>query len=659
MSPEQAEGDIEHLGPRSDVYSLGATLYYILTGKPPVEGDIAEVLRAVQRGDVRPPRERDTSIDRALEAVCLKAMAHRPADRYASPKALSEDIERWMADEPVSAWREPLDRRVRRWARRNRALMVAASAVVLVALAGLGAVLAVQARANDRMRRANERLVTANAEVGRVNAELEAANGRERQRFDLALEAIRRYHTGVSEDFLLRQVQFKDLRDRLLRDAVAFYRKLEALLAGQADIRSRRALGRAYEEVGELTDRISSMPEALAAHRKAHEVRRALAREATSDPATRADEGRSLIAIGLLQGKMGRYEEALASLEEARSVLGALPGSGPDRDAILGEAARSYYWTGVLRGREGRPREALPAYERASAIAVELAVAHPDWVDNQRTLAWCYNNIGLLRIQEGDADAALAAYDRSRLIKQRIVDEHPGVAEYRRDLASSYISIGLVFREAGRPAEALASHETAVAMLQSLVDAYPAVALFQSNMANSLDEAGDTLRLIGRTAEARASYKRALAIVDGLVQVNPTATGDQSYLLRGITLQALRGLGATRLAEGRTAEAVASWRRAIAEGERLGSSQGESLYYLAGCHARLGGVAGAPGSGLLANEGPPQLDKAMEILRYSIAGGYRSIEWMRRDPDLDSLRSRPDFRLLLLDLAFPADPFAR
>src|SRR5262245_36632734 len=120
MSPEQAEGDLEHLGPRSEVYSLGATLHYLLTGRPPVEGDIGDMLRAVQRGEFPPPRQHDATIDGALEAVCLKAMAHRPADRYASPKALSEDVERWMADEPVTAWHEPWTRRLVRWLTRHR-----------------------------------------------------------------------------------------------------------------------------------------------------------------------------------------------------------------------------------------------------------------------------------------------------------------------------------------------------------------------------------------------------------------------------------------------------------------------------------------------------------------------------------------------------------
>ena len=110
MSPEQSEGDLENLGPRSDVYSLGATLYCLLTGKPPLEGDIAEVIRRVQKGQFPPPRQLSPSIDRALEAVCVKAMACQPADRYGSPTALAEDVERWMADEPVSAWQEPWTR---------------------------------------------------------------------------------------------------------------------------------------------------------------------------------------------------------------------------------------------------------------------------------------------------------------------------------------------------------------------------------------------------------------------------------------------------------------------------------------------------------------------------------------------------------------------
>jgi serine/threonine-protein kinase len=135
MSPEQACGDLDRLGPRSDVYGLGATLYCLLTGRPPFEGDdVGEMLRKVQGGEFARPWQLDPSLDKALEAVCLKAMETKPEDRYPSCRALAEDVERWAADEPVSSWQEPLGRRFVRWARRHR-LIVSAAVIGLLTVA--------------------------------------------------------------------------------------------------------------------------------------------------------------------------------------------------------------------------------------------------------------------------------------------------------------------------------------------------------------------------------------------------------------------------------------------------------------------------------------------------------------------------------------------
>jgi serine/threonine-protein kinase len=107
MSPEQARGDLDALGPRSDVYALGATLYSLLTGRPPFEaGTVGEVLRAVRAGDFPPPRSVSPRVPAPLRAVCLRAKARHPDDRYATPRALADDVERWTADEPVGAYRE-------------------------------------------------------------------------------------------------------------------------------------------------------------------------------------------------------------------------------------------------------------------------------------------------------------------------------------------------------------------------------------------------------------------------------------------------------------------------------------------------------------------------------------------------------------------------
>ena len=108
-------------------------------------------------------------------------------------------------------------------------------------------------------------------------------------RFDLAIEAIKTFHTGVSEDFLLKEEQFKELRDRLLNAAADFYGKLGALLGKETDLASRRASGEANFELAELTGKVGSKEDALAAHRKVLAAREALAAEPGADAETRLD----------------------------------------------------------------------------------------------------------------------------------------------------------------------------------------------------------------------------------------------------------------------------------------------------------------------------------------------------------------------------------
>jgi serine/threonine-protein kinase len=153
MSPEQARGDLDALGPASDVNSLGATLYQLLTGRAAFEPADFPVMQArVIAGEFPPPRQVNRGVPAALEAICLKAMAREPRDRYASPRALADDLEHWLADEPVSAWREPWSVRARRRLARHRTLVTSGAAAVAVGLAGLVAVVVIQQGANQALR---------------------------------------------------------------------------------------------------------------------------------------------------------------------------------------------------------------------------------------------------------------------------------------------------------------------------------------------------------------------------------------------------------------------------------------------------------------------------------------------------------------------------
>jgi PAS domain S-box-containing protein len=100
MSPEQAAGRPHEVGPAGDVYSLGATLYCLLTGWPPIEdSDVGRALLRVQRGEFVPPSGLNPAVEPALEAICLKAMALKPEDRYPSPRELADAIEVLLASD--------------------------------------------------------------------------------------------------------------------------------------------------------------------------------------------------------------------------------------------------------------------------------------------------------------------------------------------------------------------------------------------------------------------------------------------------------------------------------------------------------------------------------------------------------------------------------
>ncbi|WP_197532154.1 serine/threonine-protein kinase [Symmachiella macrocystis] len=227
MSPEQAAGQVDSLGPATDIFSLGATLYHLLTGQSPQTSlDLPVVLSRATRGEFRVPHEVCDDVPAGLEAICLKAMALRPEDRYRTAGAIAADIENWLADEPVAAHREPWKDRARRWMRRHRTIVssgvVAGVLLITTTIAGLFAWDQARQEARFRSDRVQSAVLTADESA---IAELRG------DRFSAAVAIL-----DTALDQLKSQPQLTDLRSRIehrrehVQRLVDFYR-----LAAQAE----------------------------------------------------------------------------------------------------------------------------------------------------------------------------------------------------------------------------------------------------------------------------------------------------------------------------------------------------------------------------------------------------------------------------------------
>ncbi|HEV7221082.1 MAG TPA: serine/threonine-protein kinase, partial [Pirellulales bacterium] len=268
MSPEQAAGRLDQLGAPSDIYSLGATLYYLLTGRPPFEEPgLLKLLLRVQDGDFPLPREVKASVPAALQAICLKAMALAPGQRYPSCMALAEDLERWLADEPVGAHRAPWPERVARWGRRHRrSVEAAAAALAAITLISIVAFVLVHGakqeveRERDEVRQA---LAAETAAKRQAHAALEAEREAKRE----ARLAIDDYVKLVSENHALKDEQVQPLRRRMLEDARRSYRQL--LDKNGRDAHARQDLASAILRIGRINNASGSKQEAIEAFQEA------------------------------------------------------------------------------------------------------------------------------------------------------------------------------------------------------------------------------------------------------------------------------------------------------------------------------------------------------------------------------------------------------
>jgi tetratricopeptide (TPR) repeat protein len=579
------------------VFGLGALLAVILTGKPPYAGESFEAVRVqAARGKLEDCLARlDASgAEPELLAVCKQCLAFEPADRPADAGAVAAAVAGLRAAADERARRAELERvrlegeratalaRSAERRKRRRLALGAAAVLAVAAVGGLLAVLAVQRRANAELADKNAELADEQAKVEARNKELAAEQAKVQARFELAQKAIALFHTGVSEDALLKNAEFKELRTKLLKEAAGFYGDLEKLLAGQTDAKSRKALAAAYFQLGELTGKIGSKAEALAVHRQALALRRELAAEEGADVETRLDVARSLGTMGWLLHGMGNTAEERVAWQEQRDIATALEAESAT-DAVRAVLAQSYDNIGLRLTKRQNLTEALQAHQKALAIWQKLTDANPAVTEFQRYLAANHHQTGLVLALTGEREEAMVSFGKSVAILQNLADANPDVTKFQVDLAGSHIGMAPLLSGLGQPERALTEHRKALAIQQKLADAYPAVTAFQTALCTTYHNIGVVLV---EPAAALQAHQKALAIEQKLADAHPAATELQDRLAFGHMR-----IGDLLSETGRPEEAMDAYRKALAIRQKVSDANPTVPFYqshLATTHDLLG-----------------------------------------------------------------------
>ncbi len=507
-SPEQVRG--QPVTTASDVYSLGVVLYEMLAGEKPYRvgaGGPAELLRVVCEQDPEKPSTRTAGLSGDLDAIVLKAMRKEPERRYASVAALSEDIGRHLAGQPVEARRGSASYRARKFVRRHRAA-VAAAALVLVALAG--GVFATLAEA----RRAR------------------AAEARAERRFNdvrrLANSFLFEFHDAI-----------RDLPGATEARALVVRRALEYLdsLSKEtgADRTLRRELAEAYRRVGDVQGNpfmanLGDVEGAAASYRKAIALLEPAVAAGTASDADRATLATTYLVDAGLSLNRGKAETALATAKKGLALREKLAALDPSDAARQMDLAQAWQYVAFDAAAAGRHPEAAAALARQAAILESQCKARPDDRAVRRSLGQNLYLWGDSATSASDVRGALEKYRAAAGIQEALVREDGSSVTFRRDLAYSWLAIGNAQSELGDAAPALEEYRRALALFEAMSAADPKSIDPMLGAAMSRHSEAQALTALGRDAEALDAFRRARPAYEAVVAAAPSGTWASAML---------------------------------------------------------------------------------------------------------------------------------
>ena len=520
MAPEQAGGLLDQIDERTDVYGLGAVLYEILTGEPPFTGKkTMEILHRVRQEPPRPPRELNPTVDPALQAICLRALAKSRDQRYGTATQLAQDLQRFLADEPVYAYTEPWTRRAQRWARRHRTAVATAAGLLLtstIAL-GVGTVLVTRERNEAKFQ------------------------GKQARR------AVDDMYTKVAENWL--EDRLDPLQREFLEKTLAHYQTLTGQAADEPAVRLEH--GRAFQRMGDIHRKLGRLDEANEAFRHALAILEPLQKARPADGEVRRALALTQTRLGDLLVRRGQNDQAEPMYREALRVQEAQAGrqSTPEDRWLLARTLKSQ--ADLLR-RKGDFTGARPIYLKAVAELEKATADAPSKSELRNDLALTEDALGQLLMELGETKLAEDAFRRALKLLEPLITEFPTIPRFRETLAKAGNSLGMIEQRDGRWTDSEAHYRRELGEAERLSQDFPDRPEFRRELARACTNLGGLLAEQSRGVEAEPILRRGITLNADLTARQP---GDVQVRLD--LAKCRNNLGYLMLENGRTGEAIA------------------------------------------------------------------------------------------------------
>jgi serine/threonine protein kinase/Flp pilus assembly protein TadD len=549
MSPEQAEVNQLDIDTRSDIYSLGVLLYELLTGSPPFnrqeleKAGMLEMLRLIREQEPSKPSTKLSTAEGLptlaanrgtepakltrlvrgeLDWIVMKALEKDRGRRYETASGFAADVQRFLNDEPVQACPPSSAYRFRKFARRNKGPMLAATLVALALFGGVFGTTWGMFRAKfaeaQAVREAGKKSVAlrekeaalSSAKANEIQAkanEIQAKAAQQEAQDNLkdALAAVDQMLTRVAEDRLAYVPQMEPIRRDLLLDALKFYQKFLEKQSDDPVIRREAAF--AHRRVGRIHHHLGQHKDAERAYRNAFAMFDKLDPSAFADPALLQQMVQCHIEFSWPLYELGKNDESLQHIRRAVELADKLDKKAPGNLTYILNARNNL--ASLLLGQE--PHEAEKILKENLVLAdgaYNLEAAH-------RGLRNVFTFTGRLPQAEESARQALK-------YAEQMLAQNPSADWVQNAVANDQIDLARVIARQQRPEDAEEIQRRAVLILDKLATDFPNGPGYRKALAVALIENAELLEKLGRAKDAEKAYRRAIEVYEKLSLDFPT-----------------------------------------------------------------------------------------------------------------------------------------